>query len=244
MSRVAFRRVVAAITVLTVAFALFWLTSPVGAGPGTPLRMYSADGTDLHVAALTYTEGPDPRWKRLGEASSRIIPSRLLLEAGTFEMGSGQDLALDAGVDAAATVLRKSVLEEPVGVYPGVVTGTSSGLAWAVATILLSDPSLREGGVIYATGSLHSSDSVGSINGLAEKLRTAGLKDARVVFVPAAQFDEAVSALNIRGDFETAELVVGVASVSEALAYLCESTPDATSCSPGRSGRPLSKLGR
>jgi len=208
----------------------FWLFSDVEPGPGTPLRMYNQEGTDLNVAALTYSHGPDHRWHRLTEPTLRIIPGRLLLELHTFEMGSGQDIARQAGINAASYVLGKDGLEDPVGVYPGVVSGTSSGLAWAIATIIMSDPTLNDGGAVYATGSLHSTERVGSINGLSEKLNTPGLSDARAIFVPAEQFKEAIAALHKHGDRKTANLVVGVASVSEALAYLCESRSKSPSC--------------
>ena len=211
-------------------FTLIWLTSPVGPGPGTPLRMFSSDGSDLQVAALTYSQGPDPRWLRLGEQSVSKIPSRLLLALNTFEMGSGQELALQAAEDAAAYVLGTDELEQPVGVYPGIVSGTSSGLAWAVATILLNDPELRKNRVIFATGSIHGSEGVGSINGLAEKLSTPGLKDATVIFVPQMQFEDAFSILNQDGEFATARLLVGVSTITEALAYLCDNESEAKSC--------------
>lgn len=224
------RQVRLALLAMIMIITGFWLFSDAEPGPGTPLRMYNQDGTDLNVAALTYSHGPDHRWHRLTEPTVRMIPGRLLLELHTFEMGSGQDLARHAGFEAASYVLGKKGLEGPVGVYPGVVSGTSSGLAWAIATIIMNDPKLHDGGVVYATGSLHSTERVGSINGLPQKLMTPGLNEAKVIFVPASQVDEATAVLYRRGDLEAADRVVGVASVSEALAHLCESTPGAPSC--------------
>jgi hypothetical protein len=220
---------VALVAILAIMFG-FGFLAPVGPGPGTPLRMYDAAGTDLKVAALTYSKGPDKLWNRLTDPAAGMIPGRVLLAMDTFQMGSGQELAHSAGVDAAVYVLGRSNLDEPVGVYPGVVSGTSSGLAWALATLLLNDPELRDGGAIYATGALYGDEGVGSINGLAEKLLTPGLSDAKVVFVPASQFREAINSLNMRGFYDIAKRVVGVAYVSDALQVLCKNTPDARSC--------------
>jgi len=230
MRRVAFRHSLVGIIILSIIFTISWLITPVGSAPGTPLRIFSSNGEDLKVSALTYNEGPDLRWSRLGEYSTEIIPPRVLMSVGTFEMGRGQELAFDAGVEAARYVLGRADLEKPVGVYPGVLSGTSSGLAWAIATIILNDSTLRDEGVIFATGSLIGTERVGSINGLDMKLITPGLREARVIFVPAAQYDEAVTGLRERGDYQIAELVVGVSSVSEVLAYLCKGVAESKAC--------------
>jgi len=230
MRRVAFRHSLVGIIILSIIFTISWLSTPVGSAPGTPLRMFSSNGEDLKVSALTYNDGPDLRWRRLGAYSTGIIPPRVFLSVGAFEMGRGQELAFDAGVEAARYVLGRADLEKPVGAYPGVLSGTSSGLAWAVATILLNDSTLRDEGEIFATGSLIGTDSVGSINGLDKKLITPGLREARVIFVPAAQYDEAVTGLRERGDYQIADLVVGVSSVSEVLAYLCDGGIKSRAC--------------
>jgi len=220
---------VALVAILAIIFG-FGLLAPVEPGPGTPLRMFAAAGTDLKVAALTYSEGPDRLWNRVTDPAAGMIPGRVLLAMDTFQMGSGQELAHGYGVDAAEYVLGRSNLDEPIGVYPGVVSGTSSGLAWALATILLNDPDLRDGGAIYATGSLYGDEGVGSISGLAEKLMTPGLSDAKVIFVPASQFRAAITTLNTKGAYDIAKRVVGVAYVSDALQVLCKDAPEARSC--------------
>jgi hypothetical protein len=207
-----------------------WLSTPVGPGPGTPLRMYGEDGADLKVATLTYSDGPDRKWNRLANPAAGMLPGRILMAMDTFQMGTGQDLAHSAGINAAKYVLGKKKLEKPVGVYPGVVNGTSSGLAWAIATLLLNDPDLRDGGHIYATGALYGAESVGSISGLTEKLMTPGLNDAKVVFVPASQYRDAIIILKREGKYDVATRVVGVDYVSDALKVLCRSTPKAQSC--------------
>ena len=152
------------------------------------------------------------------------------MSVGTFEMGSGQEIAFDSGVEAARYVLGRDTLEKPVGVYPGVLSGTSSGLAWAIATIILNDSMLLDQGEIFATGSPIGTESVGSINGLDKKLITPGLGEARVIFVPEAQYDEAVAGLREIGHYQFAEMVGGVSSVSEVLAYLLKGGLKSRAC--------------
>ena len=227
----------AAVTALTVVTTYLgvWLSEPAGPMPGTPLRMFDETGTDLRIAALTFSEGPDQRWRHLSEPAVRAIPPRWLHQLKTFKMGSGQDLAEAAGVAAAASLLGKKKFERPVGVYPGVVSGTSSGLAWAIATLLLNDPTLRVNGEIYATGAMYGNGGISSINGLDTKLRTPGLAEAAYVFVPASQYHEAIMILNERGDYDIARRVVGIAHVSDALTMLCQKVETSPSCEGYRS---------
>ena len=94
-----------------------WLLKPVEPGPGTPLRMFSASGTDMKVAALTYSAGPDRIWNRLTDPAAGLIPGRVLLAMDTFQMGSGQDIAHKAGMDAARYVLGRTNLEAAGGLH-------------------------------------------------------------------------------------------------------------------------------
>lgn len=206
-----------------------WLIAPVGTNPGIPLVMVDSQGSDLGVAALTVTDGPDQRWFRIGDAALGQVPYRLLNILGTFHMGTGQEEALDRGYVAASRLMMREDLEKPVGVYPGVVNGTSSGLAWAIATFLLNDPKLR-GGTFYATGSLFGNGAVSNISGLLVKLQTPGLNEATIIFVPTSQFIEAYTGLHRIGNFDVASRLVGVASVSEVLDVMCLDKRKAPSC--------------
>jgi hypothetical protein len=207
-----------------------WLMAPVETTPGSPLRMVDAQGTDLGVAALTVSDGPDERWFRLGDAALGQVPYRVLNILGTFHMGTGQDEAQDSGVVAAGRLLHRGDLEKPVGVSPGVVNGTSSGLAWAIATLLLNDPALRGGGEIYATGTLFGNGMVGSVGSIAVKLQTPGLSEAGAVFVPRSQYRQAVNELRLSGNDMVVARLVGVATVSEALEEICRKNRKATTC--------------
>lgn len=226
------RRAVALAFVSVVAGAYLgsWLMAPVGTTPGSPLRMVDAQGTDLGVAALTVSDGPDHRWFRLGDAALDQVPYRVLRILGRFYMGSGQNEAQNSGVAAAGRLLQRGGLEKPVGVSPDVVNGTSSGLAWAIATLLLNDPSLRGGGEVYATGTLFGNGNVANVGGLAVKLQTPGLPEAGKVFVPRSQYRYAVNELRLSGNGVVVARLVGVATVSEALEELCREKPKATTC--------------
>jgi hypothetical protein len=220
---------VAIVIAVAGAYLGSWLMTPVGTAPGSPLRMVDAQGSDLGVAALTVTDGPDKRWFRLGDAALGQVPYRLLNILGTFHMGAGQDDAQNSGVAAAGRLMNRGDLEKPVGVSPGVVNGTSSGLAWAIATLLLNDPALR-GGDVYATGALFGEDMVASVGGLAAKLQTPGLSEASTVFVPRSQYRQAWNELHLSGNGQIAGRLVGVATVSEALEVLCREKRKAKTC--------------
>lgn len=225
------RRSVAMVVLSAVAGAYLgsWLMAPVETTPGSPLRMVDAQGTDLGVAALTVSDGPDERWFRLGDAALGQVPYRVLNILGTFHMGTGQDEAQDRGVVAAGHLLNRGDLEKPVGVSPGVVNGTSSGLAWALATLKLNDPDLR-GGDVYATGALFGNGMVASVGGLSVKLQTPGLSEASIVFVPRSQYRQAVNELLLSGNEMVVARLVGVATVSEALEEICRKNRKATTC--------------
>jgi hypothetical protein len=217
------------VSVVAGAYLGSWLMAPVGTTPGSPLRMVDAQGTDLGVAALTVSDGLDQRWFRLGDAALGQMPYRLLNILGTFHMGTGQDEAQDRGFVAAGRLMMRGGLEKPIGVSPGVVNGSSSGLAWALATLLLNDPDLR-GGEVYATGALFGNGMVASIGGLSAKLQTPGLSEAWRVFVPRSQHRQAIIELNLNGNEEIASRLVGVASVTEALEVLCKDKRKAPTC--------------
>jgi hypothetical protein len=207
-----------------------WLGAPVGEVAGKPLRMMGHDGADLGVAALTVSMGPDQRWLHLGDAALTRVPPRWLYLLQAHQAQDGQEKARTRGWVVAAELLGVHHLEQPEGVSAGEVRGTSSGLAWALATLLLNDSELRTDGVVYATGSLYGSGSVGAIAGLEAKLRTPGLEDASWVFVPASQYRTAVRSLQVGGNEELAARVVGVNDVGEALKVLCRQARQAPTC--------------
>lgn len=221
-------RSVASLVVLVALTA--WLMAPIGTTPGAPLRMVDAEGVDLGVAALTVSDGPERRWFELGDSALNQVPPRWLYLLGTFRMGRGQDDAKAFGIRAAEQALDVDNLEAPVGVSPWRVSGTSSGLAWALGTIVLNDPDLRNVQEIYATGALHGGDWIGRIDGLAAKLQTPDLDEAGIIFVPAHQYDEAISALRRIERLDIAERVVGVITIKDALAELCKHAPKASTC--------------
>lgn len=209
---------------------VYWLSAPIGAAPGTPLFMVDENGTDLRVAALTVSTGSDHRWLRLGDSALTHVPPRWLYLLQAHLPRSEQETARARGGQAVRDLLGVHHVEQPESVSLGEVRGTSSGLAWAVATLLLNDPELRTDGVVYATGSLYGNGIVGAIAGLDAKLRTPGLANAAWVLVPAAQHDWAVRSLRDSGNEELAGRVVGVTDVRDALGVLCRRAPQAPTC--------------
>lgn len=224
------RRTRVTLAALVAVCLAYWLSTPSGATPGSPLRMVDAHGTDLGVAALTISEGPDNRWPHLADAAYTRVPPRWLHTLGIHGNGNGQKFARARGVEVAAGVLGVPRPQRPEAVSPGEVNGTSSGLAWALATLLLNDPELRAGAVVYATGTLYRNGVVGVVGELDAKLRTPGLADATMVFVPAPQYHQAMATLRTNDNREVAAHVIGVKNVMEALRALCQRTPQAPTC--------------
>lgn len=209
---------------------VYWLSAPIGAAPGTPLLLVDRKGNDLKVAALTVSMGPDHRWLYLGDSALTHVPPRWLYLFESYLPQSEQESARARGGKAVRDLLGIHYVEEAESVSFGEVRGTSSGLAWAIATLFIYDPELRPDGVVYATGSLFGNGIVGAIAGLEAKLRTPGLAEASWVMVPDSQYERAVKLLKDGGSSEIAGRVVGVTDVSDALEVLCRRAPRAPSC--------------
>jgi hypothetical protein len=208
------------VVVLLTAVLALWAVAPGTpyTGPGNPLQFTRTDLTDTKVIGLTVDNGQhDLNAENLRRVWVRYTPTWLNALILNSELGEGQPEARQRGILAARTLGGE--LDSPRPVHPGKVTGTSSGLAWALATLATGNPDLTRIGTVAATGTLLLDGSVVSVGGVREKMATPALDDAAVVFVPAAQVEEFRA--SPRNSSETTTPVVGVVSVEQALGVLC-----------------------
>jgi len=109
-----------------------------------------------------------------------------------------------------------------VTIDSGNIGGPSAGLMYTLTILdLLSDEDLLGGRVIAGSGTIDRFGAVGPIGGIRQKVVAAARQGAEVVFVPEANWDDALSA---PVDVE----LVKVATIDDALAWLGASAFAAT----------------
>lgn len=82
-----------------------------------------------------------------------------------------------------------------VRVDSGNIGGPSAGLAFTLALLdMLTPEDLTRGHVIAATGTIRFDETVGPIGGVRQKVYAARAVGAEVVFVPAANYEDALTA--------------------------------------------------
>ncbi|MYI55476.1 MAG: PDZ domain-containing protein [Acidimicrobiia bacterium] len=94
----------------------------------------------------------------------------------------------------------------------GNIAGPSAGLAFALSVVdLLSPGELTEGRPVAVTGTISPDGSVGTVGGIAQKVRAVESRNFRLMLVPEGQYEEAAAAAS------DALEIVEVSSMSEAL---------------------------
>ena len=205
---------------IVTAILAVWAVSPNGeyAGPGTPLQFTRSDLSDTGVIGLTVDNGgPVLNADTVRRHWIRYSPTWLDGLMMRMEFGEGQIEARALGLAAAAEL--NGDVPTPSPVHPGKVSGTSSGLAWALAALAGAHPQLTSAGRVAATGTLNADGEVMVVGWLDVKLATPMLEDVGTIFVPYGQLDE-VRLHNGTGDIPTGP-IIGVRTVEEALGVLC-----------------------
>ena len=151
--------------------------------------------------------------RRAGETES--VPADIRL-------GSSADECIDAQNRTSrederpllGVILANDVGDLGVDIHfaTGNIAGPSAGLAFSLSVLdLLTPGELTEGNPVAATGTISPDGTVGSVGGIAQKVRAAERRNFRLMLVPPGQYDEAVAAAG-----DSLE-IVEVASLSEAL---------------------------
>jgi PDZ domain-containing protein len=145
-----------------------------------------------------------------------IVP--VTVQRGTESLEVGVELTQAADdperplVGITATTINP---EYPVDINSSNVGGPSAGLMYTLGIIdLLTPGDLTHGHVIAGTGTMNPDGTVGSIGGIRQKVVAAEAAGAEIMFVPANNYEEALTAP--RQDIE----LVSVTTVDEALSYL------------------------
>ena len=154
--------------------------------------------------------------RRQGETASVLVDIRL---------GSSADECIDPSNRTSlederpllGVILANDVgdLGVDIDFATGNIAGPSAGLAFALSVMdLLTPGELTEGRPVAVTGTISPDGSVGTVGGIAQKVRAAERRNFRLMLVPEGQFEEAAEAVS--GELE----IVEVSTMSEALAVV------------------------
>jgi hypothetical protein len=199
----------------------YWLAGPatVPGTAGVPVRFADRDGRYLDVLSLTVRDsGQMTRAEQFGRSWLDNIPAWLHQRVIPSQYGDRQADARRAGLAAAEELAGP--LDTPVLIHPGRVSGTSTGLAWALSALAQHDRALlpvavaSTGSLITGTGVVHP------VSAIAEKMASPEIADVGIVFVPHRQRLDVIRNLRLAGH-QPLPVVVGVRDVREALVLLC-----------------------
>lgn len=151
--------------------------------------------------------------RRPGESQSVLVDIRL---------GSSADECIEPPTRTSleeerpllGVILSNDVgdLEVDIDFATGNIAGPSAGLAFALSVVdLLTPGELTEGRPVAVTGTISPDGTVGTVGGIAQKVRAVERRNFRLMLVPEGQYEEAVAAAS--GALE----IVEVSSMSEAL---------------------------
>lgn len=103
----------------------------------------------------------------------------------------------------------------PIEIDAGLVGGPSAGMMYTLAVLdILTPGDLTGGRIVAGTGTIDEEGAVGPIGGVRQKVVAAEAAGAELMLVPAANYDEALTARRDHMD------LVSVATLDEALAAL------------------------
>jgi len=148
-----------------------------------------------------------------GETGSVLVDIRLGSSADECIDPAGRT-SLEDERPLLGVILANDVGELGVDVdfATGNIAGPSAGLAFALSVVdLLSPGELTEGRPVAVTGTISPDGSVGTVGGIAQKVRAVESRNFRLMLVPEGQYEEAAAAAS-----EALE-IVEVSSMSEAL---------------------------
>ncbi len=200
------------------------------AEPGHLIRFVSSKGTELEVSGLTVRHNrTSTNAVTVKDWWARKTPSRLSTFVLRPQFGDGQAEARYNG-RLAASVFTGKWLDAPTLRIPGRVKGTSSGLAWSLATIANNDPYFLTGRKIAATGLIEPSGDVLEIAGLRQKLMTPEIAEYDIVLVPASQLEYAYKYTRSWRENPSAPMIFGVRNLAEAVMLLCLQNMNSSTC--------------
>lgn len=229
------RRAAAAATAAAVAAAAgVWLSSPSPSPVGEAFEVRVADGPGPARPTGVWAVGvvTDPT---RAEALGSLLPAAWVSAVRgsvTASPSSGADGSVaDAARQAAAAA--GALAGAPVPGVPVVASGTSGssgGLAYALAYLELATPGRLAPAPVAATGVVDADGEVSAVAGLGFKWAAARAAGAAVLLVPRGGDD------GLAGQAADGPRVLEVSSVAEAVAALCVLGSDDALCTAAPPG--------
>jgi len=206
-----------------------WLPAPVveTTVPGNPMEFRSASGEPLNVYALTV---------RLNHNNAETVKNWWHVRLPDVVVEPFADSKLGIGQDEARWKAKLAVRElsewdllPPSAHTAGRVSGTSSGLGWALAMLAQNDPEFLADLEVATTGTISSTGDVMPVGSVSVKVQSPTLATTDVLFVPLEQYADAESTLISRSD--TKHLILfGVRNIGEAVGVVCVLNPGSPTC--------------
>jgi PDZ domain-containing protein len=171
------------------------------------------DGIDVELPEDigTVLEGKSPGDVIAIELERGGVSRTVDVELSTREDQPGQPVI---GVSVAALNPRFDY-PFPIDIDAGLLGGPSAGMMYTLAVMDVLEPGdLAAGQIVAGTGTIDSEGNVGEIGGIRQKVVAAEAAGAEFMLVPAANYDEALTAP--RNGIE----LIAVATLDDALAAL------------------------
>jgi predicted S18 family serine protease len=103
-------------------------------------------------------------------------------------------------------------------VHPANVSGSSSTLAWGLASVIAGEPSIASKGLIAATGTLFPSGQVGAVGSVDVKAEAVQVAESLITFTPAGQAADALETFRLNN---SPSIPIGVSKFEQAVGVLC-----------------------
>jgi hypothetical protein len=169
---------------------------------------------DLLSSSTSTTVAADNAWLAANAVAGNHVTVRVVALGASSEPDSSSAAESDPGVPQYRFSTPRPLLE----LRPG-LTGLSIGLVSALVYLdMLAAGDLSGGLTVAATGVIERSGAVSSIAGVSFKTQAAAAVGADVLFVPDGQL---VEAREVGARHRPEMVVVGVGSLTEAVAWLC-----------------------
>ena len=150
------------------------------------------DATDLTKALSRHHPGQTVTLTVRRGGTARPAPVAVTLKRTVVNLGNGQTITVDLGIDTEDQV--NYTYPFPVNIDVTNIGGPSAGLAMTLGVIdALDKGSLTGGLTVAATGTIDSHGNVGPIGGIPQKTVAVENAGASIFFVPVAQYNGAMS---------------------------------------------------
>ena len=202
-----------------IALLVIYLVKPNSyiSRPGAPIHFTTTDGAVINVIAPTVVSNRSyTRAESIGTFLYDFIPVELLPKVFLPGVSRDQKNPSQRGRFVADKLYPESKDVEMV--HPANVSGTSSTLAWGLASVIAGDPSIASKGLVAATGTLFPSGQVGAVGSVDIKAQSVQVAESLVTFTPAGQAKDALETFRFSN---SNSIPIGVSHIEQAVGVLC-----------------------